>query len=531
MISRSTVRGGWTLAAALPILAVACHDTPTSPLSAPAAGPALASVAKPSKSPRSTTSNEVKYSDKGVKPSSTTYRGVTVSSRAYALRDGSTILDVVAGNFDGPLTDRGRLYKVDLDVFDATGHEIDTKTLIGLVKDAKFEWKNGVASARIILRGLGKNSRFDLKLTASKNDKKYDLALSTVVKFAPDLAVTRIDVPAHVHAVELVHVSATVKELNGDYGGRADCVLYADGTEVDRATGIWVDAASSVSCAFATRFSALGAKLLRVAVEGVTPAEFDPGNNAASLSVNVEPLPVQMAFNASAFQHTGNYVNAYTYQYDDDPLTGFGYHSTYTLTYSEVAQSQYARIFASAPQAVAFPVASVTLSQASDGMAIDSRSYANVPGGTPFGTASDGGTCAQDGDAGFTFILCTYHRGAAAWTTVYYQHYAGMVTYISTQLATWTAPWGSGTGPPGYYRNDSSWGTFVPFGRAVSINVAVVSGLYSLVASPTFSLIDNPYSTRESHCAVEVLPPGQAKRCYDIRGDYLDREGFAVKGE
>jgi hypothetical protein len=530
MTPRFPVRNACALAAAFSLLALAsaCVDRATAPMGT---SPAVARPSGPSMSKGPGTAQQ-KYSDKGTKPATAVYQGISVATRASLLRNGTTVFELVAGDFEGPQAGRGTLWKARFEIFDLKGHKIKIDKDDQDV-DLKYNWKSGVPSARFTLRGVGKDFRVDVKTTASGTNPKtrHDFQLSTTVKSAPDLAIIRTDVPNRIHAVEVVNVSATVRELNGDMGGRADCVLYADGLEVDRAANVWVDAGDQVSCAFATRFTSLGRKTLRVAVENGAPTDFDSGNDTASTIVSVEPLPLQLAYTASAFQHTGKALSDYTYQYDDDPITGFGYHSTYTQNHSLDEQVQYARIFASAPQTVSFPIDSIQLSQSTDGTLIDSRSYTALAGGATFGTKSDGGTCAQTGDQGYSVIICAYHRDAATWTTVYYQHYAGVVTYISRELATYTAPWGSGQYPPGYYESNSAWGSFTPFGSSVTMSVKVTSGLYSLVASPTISLTENSYGSDSNPCTTELLPNGQAKQCYDLHGRYKDKEGFVVKDQ
>ncbi|MGI9166054.1 MAG: hypothetical protein ACR2G5_06670 [Pyrinomonadaceae bacterium] len=48
-----------------------------------------------------------------------------------------------------------------------------------------------------------------------------------------------------------------MRELKGDVGATADLILYADGVEVDRANGVWVDAGGTVSCVFTHTFTSL----------------------------------------------------------------------------------------------------------------------------------------------------------------------------------------------------------------------------------------------------------------------------------
>ena len=509
------------------LIAVACTDAPTAPGRA-VSPDRPADAGRGAQSSATVVPNTVKYSNAGAQPTTVTVNGATVSARAYTLQNGATILTVVACPFDAPASALGQLYRVQFSVYDPRGQRI---TVVGSGDDDQ-SWSGGTGTMSTLLPGAGKNFTVKLTVTATAAGSKKavsGITLSTTVKYGPDLAVTHIEVPDRIHISEVTPVTATIRELGGDIGVTSDCVLLGNGFEVDRAPAIWVDAAGTVTCAFTTRFSDLGNKTLLVAVWNTSLADFNYANNYATIDITVLPPPVQMSYNAQAYQHTGHYVNNYTYQYDDDPVTGFGYHSTYTLNNTIDDGQQYARILASAPRGISFPVQHLKLSQQTGNTWVDKRNYTWLNATATFGTAADGGSCAQDGDAGFTYILCTYVKNSAAWTTLYYQHYAGTVTYISTQMATFTAPWGSGLlGIPGYYRNDSGWGTFTPFASNVAINVMISSGTLDLVASPVIQLASGPYSTLSTPCTTVTMPHGKASECYVIKGDYVDLNGSAA---
>jgi hypothetical protein len=302
-------------------------------------------------------------------------------------------------------------------------------------------------------------------------------------------------------------------------------VLSVNGVVVDRAPNIWVDAGGTVSCAFATRFQSLGAKALRVTVETDPIVEFDAGNNMGETAVTVVPLPVQMTYRAEALQHTGRVTERYVSTYDnvvDD------YHATYTLDREWNEQSQSAWIFASAPVGVTFPLDRLALSMIADGKTVDTRSYSEMAGGTPFGDAVTGGTCGQNGDASFGFVVCTYHDGAAVWTTVYYnQNYAGTVTYESVELTVVTTPAGTVPGTPGYFRNGDAWGSFKEWKRTLGFSIDLTDGLYTLLAAPTLMLWDNAYGTSSKPCKVTDVEFGKVTECRDIHEQFLDKGGVA----
>jgi hypothetical protein len=534
MTPRSLLRR--SVLATLPVFALACTDAPTSPSLRPPADPSSRrSTPTSTRTPR--TSNLIKYSDTGVQPTSISVNGITLSSRAYALSDGRTYVDIVTGRFEAPSTTT-RIYGMSLDVYTATGYRIKSRDLATMIQAASFDWKGGMPSVRLTVKGLAKDSRIEFTLLAGGPSRKSrtTLRMTTLVKWAPDLQVSRVDVPSQVHATELVPVVATVREGRGDYGGRADCVLSADGVVVDRAPGIWVDAGGTVSCAFATRFTSLGARTLRVSLASVTPAEFDPVDNSREASVDVVPLPVQMTYRAEALQHTGRVTEEFASSFVvvDDATLVTTYAKTYTLNREWNDQNQSAWLFASAPVPVTFPLGKLVLAMTADGRPLDGRAYTDVAGGTPFGTVTEGGVCGQNGDSGFGFIVCTYHSPGATWTTVYYnQDYSGTVTYESTELTIETTPAGTVIGTPGYVFNGDRWGKFTSWDRTLGFTIDLTDGLFRLQASPIITLADNAYGTPSRPCTVSTVKfdgaTGTVTECRDIREQYFDKGGLASR--
>ena len=78
--------------------------------------------------------------------------------------------------------------------------------------------------------------------------------------------------------------AATIREMKGDLGAKADCVLSADGHIVDRVAGIWVDAGGVVTCHFSHTFASTGQHAIRVDVGNVMPGDYDMSNNAGAVA-------------------------------------------------------------------------------------------------------------------------------------------------------------------------------------------------------------------------------------------------------
>lgn len=111
-------------AVVLALFAGACSDVPTAP-GGKMRPDQSARAGKTAQRTGRVLPNTVKYSNVGSQASAVTYQGVTVSARAYTLKDGMTILTVVAGAFDAARSALGTLYRVPYTVYDPNGHSIN----------------------------------------------------------------------------------------------------------------------------------------------------------------------------------------------------------------------------------------------------------------------------------------------------------------------------------------------------------------------------------------------------------------------
>ncbi|HEY0870632.1 MAG TPA: hypothetical protein VGD55_09565 [Acidothermaceae bacterium] len=252
-------------------------------------------------------------------------------------------------------------------------------------------------------------------------DKGDDhLSVDDTVQYRPDLAVSRIDVPSAPTIGLPTSIAATVREMMGDLGATADCLLSIDGTVVDRVPSIWVDAAGVVTCHFTATFKTAGQHTLRVDVGNVRPGDYDMSNNGASATVTVG---AGFAFTASASDAT--YSGADVTQvldgsgnvlYDDNE------------TFSGSVQS--ASLNGSWGMPVKFPLASVSVTAQSGS---DSWSLIGLPSLPAGSTDPSNGTCGSGSDTtGFNWVtVCTANVNGAPATTVAVSEFAGEVTYHS----------------------------------------------------------------------------------------------------
>ncbi|HEY0144336.1 MAG TPA: hypothetical protein VGF48_25860 [Thermoanaerobaculia bacterium] len=136
------------------------------------------------------------------------------------------------------------------------------------------------------LDGLLPEAAMHVRTYVVVNDPNHHdiVDLDEVVKRRPDLFVSEIVAPPQAVAGVPTVIRATVRELNGDHGARANCRLFADGLEIDRAEGISIEAGATVQCAFAPLFTAGGVQQLAVVVDGVDPGDWDDSNNTSAVT-------------------------------------------------------------------------------------------------------------------------------------------------------------------------------------------------------------------------------------------------------
>lgn len=220
-------------------------------------------------------SNRVKYSNTGKKASYATAGSVTLRTRAFLGKDGATSFEATTGVFDQtPGVDR----------IEKTMLRALTAPTIETVQD----WPNS-PSWQYSLLGLvpGDIMHLQASVKARGVSRTEVLRVTDTVVRRPDLAVVRIDGPSSVNANQSLTLFALVAEQNGDHGAQANCRLSVDGSPVDEATAIWVDAGDAVTCQFAYLFTATGTHNVTVSLTDVLPGDWDDANNAATKQIEV----------------------------------------------------------------------------------------------------------------------------------------------------------------------------------------------------------------------------------------------------
>jgi hypothetical protein len=223
--------------------------------------------------------NSEKYRDSSIPNAKGRSGAASIEARALLNRDHTTDLEVTTGDFDDTAGAPGTIAKVQVD-YPAGG----TDNFNGLDAGGNFS---------TTLTGLPAHSTVGVQASVRGIDAARTdvVTVSETVKHRPDLTVASISAPENAYRGLLTDVRANIRELNGDTGARANCVLLANGSEIDRAEGIWVDANGTVDCTFAYTFTANGSVHLDVVVNGVNPGDWDDANNTASVDIQVVNPP------------------------------------------------------------------------------------------------------------------------------------------------------------------------------------------------------------------------------------------------
>jgi hypothetical protein len=321
------------------LFVTACTDSTGVPLRQSAPSAALAKRDHGA----TTYPNSRKYRDAGFHPATGSAGSATLSVRALLGRSGTTDVEVTTGAFDGDAA-TGTLLSAQVKGYDPRGAQLFTSTNNHL--------SGGTAS--FPYTGLPRGSRVQVKASIRdlNGSKSESITVSDVVHFRPDLVALRVEGPVNALIGWPVNFHAFIMERNGDLGARASCVLYVDGTAMDRADGIWVDAGGVVACAMTHVFATMGTHALEVRVENVRPGDYDDTNNRATGSIHI----VQPAeFRSFSLQAQSVLNNSWTRSIST--LTTFeGIEETWDQTVSVQGPSQFASMTGLIERKLTFPV-------------------------------------------------------------------------------------------------------------------------------------------------------------------------------
>jgi hypothetical protein len=435
-----------------------------------------------------------KYRDRGSKPARTKAGTIVVESRALLGRDGATLVEVAAGDLDSDAPPPGEIRKVKVRL---PGTAAKPRTLTYNHLTGGY-WSKS-------FRGLTRNQIVETHAHARGPERKGTTVAKSanVVQLRPDLAASDIRAPHRAVMNVPIEISAVIRELNGDVGANASCVLYIDAVRAATGDGIWVDAGGDVSCVFRVQIPTTGTKQLSVGVENVVPGDYDPRNNKATGTIVVD---------AGAFSFTAFALDFHeSYAYGSSALTTYGPDDdgkNETLSYvfdAPIYKRHYQQGSFSGLLGVdlPFPVEEVTFSHVSNGTTIAAASYTGLVATDIFENQSIRSSCVWGfehlaNDLGSVSVsICSGANklvgGAEVpFTTLYNARHTSQVTYfVATESLKNRVWYDNGSDVENMWAqnyNDVSAPVFTPFGSDYRLHIVLRMGGFEYVNEATIPL-------------------------------------------
>jgi hypothetical protein len=403
----------------------------------------------------------------------------TLGVRTLLDAKGNAVLEATTGTFDDGSVPKGAIERLKVRTTRADGKHHD---------EMNFNPNPAAGFVSAPMGRLTHGQGLSVDAVIDGIDKRDDhVSVDDSVQYRPDLAIVHIDVPATATLGLPISIAATVREMMGDLGATADCLLSADGAVVDRVPAIWVDAGGVVTCHFSTTFTTVGQHSLHVDVGNVRPGDYDLSNNGADATVTMAP---QFLFSASAYDATYS-GNNMTQVLDSSGNVLYQENDTFS------GALQSASLNGSWGMPVTFPLATVSAMATSGGTTWSLIDLANLPAGSSSPTS---GTCGAGADVtGYNWItICTGNKNGAPATSVALSEFAGDVTYHSAGVCQQTTAMADCAG--GYTWNNGTSTAYAPrhpFSGSLSMNLNVTDAAgTNLQAFPMLPL--TPYTLRNS---------------------------------
>jgi len=213
----------------------------------------------------------------------------------------------------------------------------------------------------------GQNVKAQVSVKDSASTATEILVQQGRVLFRPDLAVDNVNVPAQVNTHQIVNIFASVKELKGDLGAKANVYLKEGNNVLDVINNLSMAPLGSVGIVFSTIFQTKGTHQLKIVVGDVSPGDYDLSNNEQTFNIEVVQPPLVPVFYCASYNH---YEQDYQYVIEN-PYWISTYHDQYTNEYT--SQSLYI------PASFNSPLANVTLKIYGDGVLQDDLGAPNIP--------------------------------------------------------------------------------------------------------------------------------------------------------
>ena len=425
--------------------------------------------------------NSRKYSDAGAKVASGRSGSASLEARALLAKDGTALLEASTGSLEAG-TAPGQIRKVQVRLLSNAGAQLGVDNYNGL--SGNGYWSKSYPE-------LGRNSKVEIQANVGGIDGNRNdvVTATTLVKRSPDVTVRAVTAPASVLAGSRVTIVGTIAELNGDVGARATCVLAVDGRAADQASGIWVDAGQSVSCAFETDLGAVGVHQVQVYATGVSPADWDASNNSVTTSIEVLSPERLLGYDAT---FTGKDIS-FTTQTNKTSVDGEKDNSSQTGTNRDRAMTL---ISSTKEKTFAFPV-TVHSSLASAGVSVYDASIVVPYDATASSSTAD---CGKVYQVGYILTVCNNHSTLNSSSAATVTLLSGRVTYLTSHSLTLGGDW--------YVQNDDGLVT----DRVTGLGAFTVGGdvkpvleltdAHGLVfaARPTISVASTPTTVNTNFC-------------------------------
>jgi hypothetical protein len=477
--------------------------------------------------------NGRRYLETGLKPATGRSGSASMTARALVGKDGTTTVEMTTGALDNDSAPPGNINKAQLKPLDEDGEALYARNYTGL--------SGGYFQTTVNDLHRGQQLQVQATVDGIDANRANVVTLVETVKVRPDLSPTDLSFPSRGVAGSPVNISVVARELKGDVGATANLVLYADGVEVDRASGVWIDAGGTVSCVFTHTFSSAGTKQLSVKTEGARPGDYDVSNDTvvgsieigqvsgSELNYNVQVVDVDDDYQSHL--HEKRYLNGILQSERDENFSTNGWR-------------QSVNFYGWTGRMVSFPL-NVSHQETNDGDPVVGTSYANL---TPTSVIdSTNGTTRfissnvwrYDSTTGYYFNLYTnasvnLSTGARTETTFFSSNrQAGDVTYYSSGYEQF---WDAYSGKDFFY----SWnttevsraGTRIPLGTRYGINLSMTGGDgATYVASPEVTLTSFDNSAQQpSTCFDWAFGDQSGTSCFAYERVQTGKHGYVYKG-
>ena len=475
--------------------------------------------------------NARRYKESGLKPASGRSGSASLTARALLGKDGATAIELSTGELDTEATKPGNINKSQIKPLDENGEALYARNYTG----------SGGGYFSTTVNDLHRGQQVQVQATINGIDANRTNVVTVVetVKLRPDLSPSNLSAPARGVPGHPVNISVALRELRGDSGATTNLILYADGTAVDRANGVWVDAGGTVSCVFTHTFSSAGTKQLEVKAEQTAPGDYDISNNVVTGTVVIGPIAAELNYNVQIFDGDDDFrAHVYEKRYFNGVLQ-----SEREEDFSAKGWQQQANFFGWTARMVSFPL-SISHRETNDGTMVFSDSYTNL---TPTSVidASDGVTrfiaynvFRFEASTGHYFNLSTtatinLATGARTEMTSFSSNrQAGDVTYHS---AGWERFWDGESGEEFFYTWNTTdfllGGTRIPFGTHYGINISLTTGdgtIYTASPNVTLSPFDNS-GQQPFQCFDWSFDEFSGTSCVQNERVWIGKHGFAFK--